>query len=138
MLLLPCVLYFGLGYCRVSDLSSGQMQSLDVSSRYDLRRRSICDFANSSCEAATYPRRSARGMTNRRMGGAKRYPSIVRRVRSMGFASLYPSYLTARSLYWLPPFSPAAALDTCSRPVRAETEREDPKAFHGWRKRFAM
>src|SRR5436189_50453 len=40
MLLLPCVLYFGLGYCRVSDLSSGQIQSLDVSSRYDLRRRS--------------------------------------------------------------------------------------------------
>src|SRR5437016_10097997 len=138
MPLLPCVLYFGLGYCRVSDLSSGQMQSLDVSSRYDLRRRSICDFANSSCEAATYPRRSARGMTNRRMGGAKRYPSIVRRVRSMGFALLYPSYWTARSLYALAPFARAAAFDSACRPVRAETEREAAKTLHGGRERCAL
>jgi hypothetical protein len=46
MPLLPCVLYFGVGYCRVFSLSSGQMQSADVCCGGDLLRRPIRDFAN--------------------------------------------------------------------------------------------
>src|SRR5436190_22802556 len=75
---------------------------------------------------------------DRRMGGAKRYPSIVRRVRSMGFASLYPSYGTTYSLCALAPFARAAALETCGRPVRAEIQREVAKALRGGRDRCAV
>src|SRR2546430_123242 len=106
--------------------------------RYDLRGARSAISRISSCEAATYPRRSARSMTNRRMGGAKRYPSIVRRVRLMGFASLYPSYWTARSLHALATFAHAAALVADGCPVRAEIEREVAKALHGGRERCAV
>ena len=44
MLFLPCVLYFGTGYCRVPGLSSGQMQSLDVSCRCKMPRLQIHDL----------------------------------------------------------------------------------------------